>query len=511
MLKKIKANSKVLFIILSLVLSVPAVVGLLHSGFPLTDDGNWMVVRFSAFFEALRGGEFPVRFLTRLNNGYGYPVSDFLYPLFMYLGTPIHILGFNFVNTIKIILVLSVFSSGLFSYLWLRKRFDNIPSLIGSAFYVLFPYFLFDIYTRGSVGEVLAISLVSFVLWQIERKSFLLISLGLALLLTAHNTLSFLFLPFLLVYIYVVNRKFNYSIYLPFLLALGLSSFFWIPAVYDLQYTVFFNTKVSQFSSYFINNNLGLLGITVFFLILESIFYLFRKRDKFFLSIFLIFSLLIFSTFSYSQILWKLFPFSGLIQFPFRILSLVIPFGAFMLSYLLSKEKNLKRTILSLIYIVLIFISASFFWTPKTIQNLPDTFYSTNVDSTTVKNEYMPKWVKQVPLNYSPEKVILIDSNSKINLLDFKPNKIIFNTFFPQKAEVQVNVIYFPGWSAYVNGVKTEISYSNENGLMRVALNKGENNVKLIFTETPVRILSDLISIISILIFIIILIKGRKI
>ena len=123
MLKKINRN--LVFILLAVVLAVPAILGLLHSGFPVTDDGGWMVIRFSAFFQTLRNGEFPVRFLMRLNNGYGYPVADFLYPLFMYLAVPIHILGINFVNTIKTLLILCIFTSSLFTFLWLRKIFDN--------------------------------------------------------------------------------------------------------------------------------------------------------------------------------------------------------------------------------------------------------------------------------------------------------------------------------------------------------------------------------------------------
>src|SRR3989304_8256280 len=100
MFNKLKKNS---FLLLALVITIPAVIGLIHQGFPLTDDGNWMVIRFSAFYEVLRSGEFPVRFLTRLNNGFGYPVSNFLYPLFMYLGAPVHALGISFVDTIKLI------------------------------------------------------------------------------------------------------------------------------------------------------------------------------------------------------------------------------------------------------------------------------------------------------------------------------------------------------------------------------------------------------------------------
>src|SRR3989344_9659667 len=138
MFDQIKKNFN-LFIIALLIFSIPSVIGLLHSGFPLTDDGNWMVIRLSAFYENLRDGQFPVRFLSRLNHGYGYPVSDFLYPGFLYLGSLVHILGFSFVNSVKIILGLSLILSAIFSFLWLRKIFDEIPAFIGSLIYLYFP------------------------------------------------------------------------------------------------------------------------------------------------------------------------------------------------------------------------------------------------------------------------------------------------------------------------------------------------------------------------------------
>ena len=185
-----------------MILSIPVILGIVHAGFFVSDDGNWMVIRFSAFYEALRSGQFPVRFLARLNNGFGYPVSNFLYPLFMYLGSPIHVLGFSFVNTVKIVLGLSLVFSSIFTFLWLRKFFDNASSFLGAVFYTLYPYHLYDVYIRGSVGEVLALSIVPFILWQIERRSIIFTSFGIGFLILSHNTLALLFLPLLLSILY---------------------------------------------------------------------------------------------------------------------------------------------------------------------------------------------------------------------------------------------------------------------------------------------------------------------
>src|SRR3990167_5974302 len=131
-----RSTKKYLPIVILLLLMIPSIWFLLLPGFFESDDGEWMIIRFSAFYQALADGQFPVRFLGRLNNGYGYPVADFLYPGFMYLGIPIHILGLNFTDTIKALLVLSMLGSGLFSYLWLSKLFDKVSSFFGALFLV---------------------------------------------------------------------------------------------------------------------------------------------------------------------------------------------------------------------------------------------------------------------------------------------------------------------------------------------------------------------------------------
>mgnify|MGYP001558299250 FL=1 len=73
----------ILILFLLLILTIPVILPLLHGGFFQSDDGEWMVIRFSAFHQALRDGQFPVRWLGRLNQEYGYPVANFLYPGFM--------------------------------------------------------------------------------------------------------------------------------------------------------------------------------------------------------------------------------------------------------------------------------------------------------------------------------------------------------------------------------------------------------------------------------------------
>ena len=137
------------------------------------------------------------------------------------------------------------------------------------------------------------------------------------------------------------------------------------------------------------------------------------------------------------------------------------------------------KIVLSLIVIVLISISAFTYLFPKSYQNFADTFYSTNQDTTTVKNEYMPKWVQSIPQVMATAKVENLNGKEVINLLQATPNKTAFSVLLTEQRTIQINTIYFPGWYAFVNGKPAEILYNNPMGLINLHLNKGANNVEV--------------------------------
>ncbi len=491
-------------ILLLVLLIMPSIWPLFLPGFFPSDDGEWMVIRFSAFYQAFADGQFPVRFLSRLNFGYGYPVANFLYPGFMYLGMPIKILGFGFTDSIKIILSVSMIFSGIFVFFWLRKLFDNLSSFVGAVFYIYAPYHLFDLYKRGSVGEVLALAVVPFILWQIERNSLFWSSFGIALLILSHNTLALMFLGLLILYmllnIYVSKEKKKivriYSLMIIF--GLGLSSFFWIPAIFELKYTVFSQTSISDPSQYF--SSFNLIGVPTS-LILALIIILFStgkiQIGKHRLTG-LMFALTVFSLFfaiEQSRILWGMLPVS-FIQFPFRFLSLTILSVALLSAFVVYVIPKNYKIYLSLILIMIFFISAYPYLSYKQTTK-DDSFYFTNEATTTVQDEYMPKWVKVKPSNHFEKKVEILKGDGEVKDLAYDNKKIDFTFSSQEAARVRINTIYYPGWEAIVSDEKKAISYDNEFGVMDVDLKQGTSKVILSFNETLPRLLADAASIFS--------------
>ncbi|RJQ37718.1 hypothetical protein C4559_03215 [Candidatus Microgenomates bacterium] len=504
-------KSKIIIVIFLFLFSFPSIFSLLSPGFFQTDDGEWMAIRFSAFHQAFRDGQIPVRFLDRLNNGFGYPVANFLYPGFMYLGEPIHFLGFNFVNTIKIIFGLSMISSAFFTYLWLSKFFNKSSAFIGSLFYLYTPYHLFDLYKRGSIGEVLSLAVIPFVFWQIERKSFLWISLGIFFLILSHNTLALLFIPLIFLY-FLISQKGNlkfflFSNWLPIIFGVFLSAFFWLPAIFELSYVRFSNVLVSDFKQYFAP--LELIGLSTIIVLSFSTFFLYGvltsfsfknwaklNAEKIFVLMLFISFLSIFFSSKISFSLWNYIPFS-FIQFPFRLLSYLPLSLSFLCAFIIFKLEGKKQIIAYFVLFSVLVLSSLPYFKPAEFFDKNDSSYATNEGTTTVKNEYMPKWVKQNPTEHFKNKVEFEEGKGEINNLFYDSKKISFDVVSPEISSITVNIIYYPGWKAYINNKETSINFNNEKGLISLSMPKGESSVVLTLSETPLRLFADIISILS--------------
>ncbi len=477
-----------------------------------------MIIRFSAFHQAFRDGELPVRLLGRLNQEFGYPVANFLYPGFMYLAEPFHIIGFNFVDSIKIVLGLSLLLSGVFTYFWLRKFFNKFPSAIGALFYIYTPYHLYDVYKRGSVGEVLALAIVPFILWQIERKSILFASLGIGLLLLAHNTLAILFLLLILCYMLLEillskNRRqpvYQYTSIL--VIGFGLSAFFWLPALLELRYTVFSQTTIAHWGEYF--SSVPLLGYSTLFVVVATVVaFLFKKinikkhRLTLLLFVFCIISLFLSS--ALSSLVWNILP-VDFVQFPFRFLSVTILCSAFLAACLTSLLKGTKQYVLGFIFIIVLIISAAQFIKTSQSFDRGEGYYATNMATTTVQDEYMPVWVKEKPLQRAEKKVEIIKGKGVVQNISYTNKKVSFTANIEKSALVRVNMIYWPGWEAFVDNKPVSISYNNPTGLIEFLLSEGKHEVQIRFGETPLRMLADAVSGVSLLTLLIWSVIKRK-
>lgn len=153
-----------------------------------------------------------------------------------------------------------------------------------------------------------------------------------------------------------------------------------------------------------------------------------------------------------SGIFWQILPLPKLVQFPWRFLSLT----TFALAVFLGR---LPKKIAIIATILVIFSAIPFLKVERTFH--PEDYYTTNDATTTVQDEYMPKWVKTNPQNRPAES----------------------------------KTVYFPGVKVVVNGQEVEPEVDN-NGMVATP-------GKIVFRETPVRLLADYLTLFGVLIILI--------
>lgn len=519
------------WLLLVLLTSLIAIWPYFKSGYFESHDGEWMVIRFTAFHQTLRAGQIPVRFVDRLNQNYGYPVSNFLYPAPFYFAEVPKILGFGFVNSIKIIFALSVLVSAVAMFWALSQVFKFPQSAAGAIIYVFTPYRLLDLYVRGSLGESVAFAITPLILGCIFKiskghKGFLpLLSLSEALLILSHNVMALIFSPFLLIMALLVIKA-RLQIIFFFALGLLISAFFSIPALYDLRYVYLSQIHVSSVRDHLVNFwdliipswgygptptvSGGLstqIGVVPLLIIVIAAIASFRIRQKliiFQLTAFLIVFLLMTKP---SLPFWQNLPFSDLIQFPWRLLSLIVFIVAYLTAYLASNSKKKNLTI-SVLIIASVFLTIPY-TKPRLFVNRGDDFYATNEDSTTVRDEYLPLWVKEKPSLRSYEK---IQPSPSYDILSQVSRPSRYQAIIESKATTQVfvNTIYFPGWQVTIDEVKSPIEYNNKYGLITFQLPEGKHEVIINYTRSPVHLTSEIISLFGIIIGGLFILKWRK-
>lgn len=474
-----------------------------------------MLIRFTAFYDELREGQLPVRWLGRLNHTYGYPAADFAYPGFMYIAAPIHATGFGFVKSIKILIALTILASSVGMYLWLSRLFGPFPSAIGAILYTYAPYHLFDLYKRGSVGELLALSIVPFILWQLERKSVFWTSLLIGLFLISHNILAMLFLPVIICYmllnLFIEKEKkpLLYRYLTVLLVGFGLSAFFWIPAIHDLQYIVFSNTKVSEWQQYF--STIAIIGYQTFLVIAIVVGYILLKKiqirkHRLTVLLFIIGIGALFLATAISTPFWYVIP-ASFIQFPFRLLSVVILCIAFLGAAIVSVIQKKYQIPLGILLILCTLYPSYQLFAKIEYTDKGDMYYANNQSTTTTKDEYMPEWVKEEPLEQPKEKVT--STKGTVTLLENSSHRTTFTVTSSVPTTVTVNTIYFPGWHIYDGSKELSVSYNDPKGVIQVVLPKGTHHVVATFAETPLRLVSDMISLFSLLFLLSFVIYNR--
>ncbi|PIU33439.1 hypothetical protein COT04_00080 [Candidatus Shapirobacteria bacterium CG07_land_8_20_14_0_80_39_12] len=529
---------EVLFLLAVILSVIPIIIPFFHKGFFPTHD-DVQVGRIFEMFQALKYGSFPPRWASGLLFGHGYPLFVFYSPLTYYLGALLVFAGANFLVATKIVFLMAFFLGAIAMYLLVKEMFGRLPGLVASVLFSYAPYKAVDVYVRGNLPEFLSLSLFPLVLWfnwrLLKSKNSIwlpLFALSLALLFLTHNISFVIFSFFLAVFnlVIILGQKEKKEMFIKAigggLLALLISSFFWAPLLaetklvklssqpWPLSYDKFFLTYKQLWSSPWGFNgfhepqpmSLQIGKTFIVFSILAFLIGLFRKYDLhkkawLFFSGFFFFS--VFMTTFPSNFIWKALPFLAFFQFPWRFHILITFCGSVLIAtivYYLGQimvQKKWAKILVGLVALMIIglvvfenyrFFKPKLYWEPLAVS-----------ETTTWDDEYLPVWVKVKPKDYEGEKVKVVEGEGEIKEINWGYLEKDFIFLAKKESVVELAHIYYPGWKAFVNGEEEKIDYGNERGLMKLKLSEGQNLVKFKFLRTPLRLTSEIASLIGLL------------
>jgi hypothetical protein len=514
-------------LILAFIVCLPLILPYLKSGFFPTHDGEWAVVRLGDMYREIKDFQFPARFSGYLNFEYGYPLFNFAYPMPYYFGLFFVFLKTGFVNSIKILFALSTVLSFFSMFLLSKSLWKNKwAGFVSAVLYIYVPYRIVDLFIRGSIGESLSFVFFPLILLGIlkiyEKKNIarniFLTGFFYALLITTHNIMAILF-SIIVGFICIVSlfkKQFNFVINLglSIVYALGLSAFFWIPAIFEKNLILLSKIPIADRSIYFVKPmqlimekwgygvptdangfgyQLGLPQLLVLFLVLGAALIRIKNKDSktaLFLAIAtLIISFLLFYP---SSFIWSHVPLLSEINYPWTVLSILVLLISLMAGYLIKLGKYFTSLCLVICFFAVVLVTPHA--KPQGIVNRGDGFYITNQATTTSSNELMPLWVKKLPFQKAENRVEL--EFGKVENLLYNSKRISFSVDLPKSQRITINTIYYPGWVAKVDNKDVPIAYDNERGLIQLEVGQGAHLVNVQFTETPLRFFADVVSLV---------------
>ncbi|MDO8638546.1 MAG: glycosyltransferase family 39 protein [Candidatus Daviesbacteria bacterium] len=552
-----------IFYVILFVLIIPTFYSLLRPGF-FTMQDDLQAFRIFEMNTCFQDGQFPCRWVPDAGFGYGYPLFNYYAPGIFYLGNILHGIGWQIIDSVKIIFILGFVLAPFSMYLFLNSFLNKWAAVVGSVLYAYAPFRAQEVYVRGAISEFSTLIFFPLLFWAAAQliktdkwKYFFYLSLFLGLFLLTHNLMAVVFIPILIIWILfllITGKKMpSLKVFSSILLGFGLAAFFWLPVIFEKQFAHtetllggYFDYRQHFVNLYelFISNHWGygssvlgpnddlnlsagqvhwILSVLTFLLAVVT----FKKNRNLSLIVFflaVVELILLFLMHQKSSFVWSAFPTLAYLQFPWRLLAL----SSFLLSilgaigiFILSKFKiNYIVPIFSIVIISLTLIMYANFFHPKDWYNLTDQekFSGVNWEKqlTTSIFDYLPIYAKLPPKIKAPNLPEVLGgsatfenyikgSNFQSGIVDIK-----------KAATLRLPLFDFPGMTIFIDGQMVGHNHTdcrNEEfclGLITFDISTGQHTIKAILEDTPVRSIGNYLTVFSGVAFILILLKNTR-
>lgn len=528
---------KILFLI---IISLLSSWRLFRPGYPSMQD-DIQVFRLEQFDQCLSDRQIPCRYISNGGFGYGYPLYNYYSPLPYAVAEFFHLLGFSFIDSVKISFIIPAFLRTFGMYFLATAFFGSSGGFLAAILYSFAPYQAVNTFVRGAIGETWALGLLPLVFWGLFQKRGKLSVLLLSCLFLSHNLTLLYALPLLALFT-IFTKNFKYFLR-TLLWSAALCAFYLLPALFEknlttvstmtegyFSYIIHFTTLKELFISRFWGYSASMwgpldglsfqIGLTQFFVpLLVFILALFKKNSKHRYLI-IIFSLLalfsLFLTHSKSTFIWQLFPFMAYFQFPWRFLGLSIFCLALISGGLVDHiKKNLKIPAVIGLVIATLTLNISYFredlWYPK-LQDADKLSGSELIrQSAAGLKDYWPKFSQNFPETFAPSSPEVLEG--EVDFIKYYKNShhaTAYLSVATPRALFNLPIVYFPNWELKIDNQITDYQIDKELGLIQISLSQGQHSLSLDLKNTPPRTFSNLLSLLAATSFIILIIREKR-
>jgi hypothetical protein len=377
-----------------------------------------------------------------------------------------------------------------------------------------------------------------------------------------------------LLLLYLSKEKVLFAVYgiSSVLLGFAASAFFWLPSLIEKKYTLvdaILTKELASYSIHFVDPiqfifspwgfggsgagladnmsfQLGKFYIVVF-AVMCAVFILQKfknlspvsRRLLPFLYFFVATTLFgIFMTTEYSKGIWNGIQFLSYLQFPWRFYTFItftiacaLGLGISILvdSYIPKKHSKLKFVFICVLALFTIISNIRYF-EPQEYRNLNDTNLTSFTDITERVSrssfEFVPSGVKTTKSIYNTTVLDIANVNVvrapyvdnpdvQVKVLKSLYQEKVFTVTSQQETLFTINTFNFPGWKVYLkqDGIVKPLTISDANDykLVEVMLPRGSYELIVRFEDTLVRIIANVLSILSFLFALIMLIPWNKV
>jgi hypothetical protein len=553
--------------------------------------------RIAELTRSAQAGHLPVRWTENFGYGYGMPLFEFYAPLPYYIGGLVYWLTNDLVFASKLLFFIPNLGAVVGSYLLGRELYGRKGGVLVAAAYTLAPYRAVNLFVRGAVSESWGMMAMPFALWagiaflrslsntsknvtikMIWQRSWWVLVASLVVLFLSHNLSTLMYVPVSGVFLLLVtwqtashNLQKTVFLYLrllsAYLVAIGLSAFYLIPALIEKDFTIissilsgyFYFTHHFLYIRQFFNATWGyggsawgpedgisfflgygqLLGLAISCSLVAWYFlnFVLKKKSKplttqlslfkqkvmvthhfqlFGLALCIMVGAL-FLTLLKSELLWKTLPLISYIQFPWRWLSIAVLFLSLVVGYGAILIKNKRTLMIGVIGLSMLTLHNVQYFRPESFLGRNEDYYYSDPslirrEMSGVLPDYIPVDLKLAILAKPEEatqgawlpvnaegNVVTPATQAQSKLLTVavnRPHQKLVDVELQTDTPLEFAVAAYPGWKAEIDGKPANTTQSST-GLVTVPTPAGKHSVGIYFGSTPVRSLSDALSLLT--------------